>query len=101
MYGFSKLCLAKNAMIEIQNIMQYSQFKTHLNLFYLYRIGNTKMFYKKYIEGHNKGSLKLKCVPTNYYAQTYKWLHNKELHDYDLLAYFEGRLYKMLEPLEL
>ena len=81
---------------EIVDLLSYSNFDCKVELFRLRRLGETDMYCKNFC---NTDKFTLKKVPANYYAQAYRYVRKEELTDNDLLAYIDGRVFKMLTPL--
>ena len=75
--------------------------KLHINKFILNSVED-KFFVKCF---NNNGNLQtmdgyeLKCVPDLLFAQVYKKFNNLELHENDLLFYYEKQLAKFINPL--
>ena len=77
-------------------------FDCRIEKFKLIKGYQTTIYMKDFLtnRGQSTGEKKLKACPINDYAQAYKgFIVGKECEEYDYLAFFDGKIYKAIEPL--
>lgn len=63
--------------------------------FYLKQLGD-KPYFAKEFDDH---TYEFKAVPSNYYAECFRYYNNQEPSEYDFCSYVEGRVIKFVDPL--